>query len=142
MGLDWRRDTKLLWAEQGQYSTQLMTREAERIVREHDPSRPLFMYLAYQGRNQSLGTCPVLRRFSTPTAVHNPWSAPEEYIRQYPYITNTTRRVYAGVVSCMDDGIRNVTTAFQAAGLWEDTVVIWTSGTQALLRGLPNSNKR
>jgi len=48
-GLDWRRGLLPVRNEGGLYSTHLLTAEVERIVSQHDPHTPLFLYLPYQG---------------------------------------------------------------------------------------------
>ena len=48
-GLDWRRGLLPVRNEGGLYSTHLLTAEVERIVSQHDPNTPLFLYLPYQG---------------------------------------------------------------------------------------------
>ena len=48
-GLDWHRNEQNVWNETGKYSTHLITEEAIRVVANHDRSKPLFLYLPYQG---------------------------------------------------------------------------------------------
>ena len=115
--------------ERGNYSTHVFTREAIHAIQdyaaslgetgrqdhghheEEDPKKPLFLYLAYQ-------------------AVHCPNEVPQEYID--PRYTNRTdwtdrRKNYAGMLSAADEGIGNVTRALQDSGLWDDTLVIFTT---------------
>eukprot|EP00755_Sulcionema_specki_P005382 Sspe_Gene.32626::Locus_15977_Transcript_1_1_Confidence_1.000_Length_1646::g.32626::m.32626/K01135/ARSB; arylsulfatase B len=91
----------------GNYSTILFTTEAVRVVREHDASKPLFLYLAYQ-------------------AVHAPDQAPESYIEPYKSLGGK-RSVYAGMLSCMDEGFGNVTRALEEKGMMDNTILIFTA---------------
>ena len=50
-------------------------------------STPLFLYLAFQG-------------------VHSPAEVPDRYRDAYP--DSHERRVFAGMLSCVDEGIKNV----------------------------------
>ena len=43
-------------------------------------------------------------------------------------IDDTNRRAYAGMVAMLDEGIYNVTKALQQAGLWDNTIFIFSSG--------------
>ncbi len=44
-------------------------------------------------------------------------------------IENEERHTYAGMVAMLDEGVHNVTKALQRTGLWENTVIIFSSGT-------------
>ena len=35
------------WGDYGDYATDIFTREAEQIIRIHDDTKPLFLYLAH-----------------------------------------------------------------------------------------------
>jgi arylsulfatase A-like enzyme len=71
---------------------------------------PLFQYLAFQ-------------------AVHCPNQVPIEYIDRYENRTdwNDQRKIYAGMLTAADDAIGQVIQAYQDAGLWDDTLVIFTT---------------
>jgi hypothetical protein len=50
------------------------------------------------------------------------------------------RKVYAGIVSVLDAAVANVTAAFQRTGMWEDTVLVFTTvglGTVGRANGVP-----
>ena len=55
--------------------------------------------------------------------VHSPRQAPESYVAPYNRtIKDPARRVFAGMVSAVDEGLGNVTAALKAKGMFEDTV--------------------
>lgn len=67
--------------------------------------------------------------FISLSAVHSPLQVPYEYIKQYEgKIEDADRKIYAGMTSCMDEGIKNITDALQKHNLWKNTVVIFSSG--------------
>ena len=107
-GYDFWRDEKLERDVVGKYTTNLFAREAERIIQEHDPQNPLFLFLSFQ-------------------APHSPLQVPERFLKQYKNIKDHNRRVYAAMVSCMDEAVGNVTRVLKKRGLWEDTVLIFSS---------------
>lgn len=94
----------------GIYNTYTITKEAVRIISEHDSdSEPMFMYVAYEN-------------------VHAPCDVPEQYVEPYKSkVQDRTRQVYAGMVAAMDEGIGNITAALEAKGLLDDTIIIFSS---------------
>ena len=126
--------SKINSLDQGNYSTTVFSREAVRIIDDHDTSSPLFLYLAYQG-------------------VHSPAQVPESYIKPYERtISNPFRRTFAGMLSAVDEGkyhllsqshifvlltilffvaiysgIGNVTKALKRKGMYDNTLFVFTS---------------
>lgn len=94
----------------GTYSTHLFTEKTIDILRAHKKSsKPLFLYLSFQ-------------------APHTPIQVPDEYVKPYEKtITDLKRRIYAGVVSCMDEAVGNVTRALKQLGYWQNSVIIFTT---------------
>ena len=130
------KDCSQLPDERGNYSTHVFTREAIRVIEnyrdvsdttsstsEQDEDKtkttsehrhhPLFLYLAYQ-------------------AVHDPDQVPEEYRKPYEEIANKTgwdkrRTTYAGMLTAADEGIGKVIQALKDKGIWDHTVVVFTT---------------
>lgn len=69
----------------------------EKIVKSHDPTQPLFLYMAFQN-------------------VHSPVQAPKQYVDKYKFIKDELRRGYASMVDILDEAIGNITKAFKSAG--------------------------
>jgi len=116
---DFRRDatprcgancSEINWEDQGVYSTTAFTREAVRVIEAHnDVEIPLFLYLAYQG-------------------VHAPSQVPTRYVVPYEQsIPDSKRRIFAGMLSAVDEGIGNVTAALAARDMLESTTIVFTS---------------
>ena len=112
-GLDWHRDAKPL-REEG-YATHLLRDEAVRIVREHDYEAPLFLYVPF-------------------SAPHFPLQAPAQHIERYAStIKDPKRRVYAAMVSCMDEAIGATLDQLEQVGQRENTLVLFLSDNGAYL---------
>jgi len=104
--LDWYRDNKPL-REKG-YTTQLIGSEAVKLIEKHDTSTPLYLYLAFN-------------------APHTPYQAPQEYIDRYKHIQDPTRRIYVGMVACLDDEIGRVVAALDKKGMRANTLILFHS---------------
>ncbi|KAK7495650.1 hypothetical protein BaRGS_00013097 [Batillaria attramentaria] len=114
-GLDFRRDMQVLRNYTGYYSTQLFTDEAVRIINTHNKSEPLFLYLPYQAVHSGNGDAP------------NPLQAPQSYIDRFPNIQNMKRRVYAAMVSALDDGVGAVYSALQKNNMADNAIIVFTT---------------
>ncbi|KAL9987433.1 hypothetical protein ACROYT_G001741 [Oculina patagonica] len=53
--------------------------------------------------------------------------APQKYVDKYSFIKDETRRTYAGMADIMDEAVGNITDAMKDAGLWDDTLMIFTT---------------
>ena len=105
-GLDWHRNDEPL-REEG-YTTNLIADESVRLIAQHNVSGPLFLYVPFN-------------------AVHSPFQAPQPYIDMYQHITNKRRRIYAAMVTCMDDAIGRIVQALQERRLKRNTLIIFCS---------------
>jgi arylsulfatase A-like enzyme len=107
--------------ERGNYSTHVFTRQTIQIIQNYhndddnddksneEEPKPMFLYLAFQ-------------------AVHAPDQVPSEYMERYTNQNWTQiRKTYAGMLTAADEGIGNVTEALKQAGIWDDTLVIFTT---------------
>ncbi|KAK3749068.1 hypothetical protein RRG08_034043 [Elysia crispata] len=93
----------------GTYSTHLYTQKAVQIVEEAARSdQPMFLYLAYQ-------------------APHGPLQVPKSYSKDFTDFPNKKRKTYAGMMTALDEGVSNVTDALKRSGLWNNTVLIFSS---------------
>jgi arylsulfatase A-like enzyme len=104
--LDWFRNNKPVH-EKG-YTTRLIGNDAVKYINEQSASKPFYLYLAFN-------------------APHTPYEAPQDYIDRYKNIEDPTRRIYAGMVTCMDDEIGKVIAALDKKGLRDNTLIVFQS---------------
>jgi arylsulfatase A-like enzyme len=93
--------------EEREYLTHAFTREAVSFIERHR-QEPFFLYVAYN-------------------APHTPLQATDELWQRFPEIEDEGERVYAAMVSALDDGVGAIVGALERAGVREQTLVVFTS---------------
>jgi len=104
--LDWYRDNRPV-KEEG-YTTLLLGKDAVRLIEQHETSKPLYLYLAFN-------------------AAHTPYQAPKDYLDRYSKIQDPTRRTYAAMVACLDDMVGQVVAALEKKGMRQNTLIVFQS---------------
>ncbi len=105
--IDWQRNGTFL-KEEG-YHTTLVGDEAVKLIEAHDAAKPLFLYTAF-------------------LAPHAPYQAPQEYIDRYKdTIADPQRRIYAGMITAMDDQVGRIMAALEKKGLRDNTLIVFSS---------------
>jgi arylsulfatase A-like enzyme len=92
--------------------TDLLTREAVRLIEERDPAKPLFLYVAYH-------------------APHTPLECPPEFSKPYEHL-GPTRKYYAGLVAEMDAGVGRIVETIGQQGMRSNTLFIFASDNGGL----------
>lgn len=109
-GYDFWRNENVSWSE-GRfigYSTTLYRDEALKIISNHDPKDPLFMYLSFQ-------------------APHGPLQVPQSWLAHYSDIRDAKRRIFAGMVTALDSSVGELVESLKERGLWDNTVLVFTT---------------
>jgi arylsulfatase A-like enzyme len=104
--VDWFRNNKKV-VEKG-YSTTLLGNDAAKFINEQKPTKPFFLYLAFN-------------------APHTPYQAPQEYLDKYKNIADSARRAYAGSITAMDDQIGRVVDALDKKKMRDNTLIVFMS---------------
>lgn len=112
-GIDLYNGTEVVKDIRGQYATDLFTEKANLIIRNHNASEPLFLYLSH-------------------LAVHTgnkymPLQAPIEVINQFDYIRNSSRRTFAGMASSLDNSVGKVFEALHNKNMLSNAIVVFAS---------------
>lgn len=108
LGLDFMDMDRPAWEYVGNYSAFVFRDRANKIIADHDQSKPLFLYLALQ-------------------SVHNPLQVPEQYMEPYKFIKDMDRRTIAGMIACMDEVIGEVVDQLKTSGLWDNTLLVFST---------------
>ena len=91
--------------DEKEYLTDAFSREAVAFVERHR-EKSFFLYLAYN-------------------AVHTPMQAPERYKDSFKHIKAQKRRIYAGMLTAMDEGIGKLLVKLRELGLQKDTLIFF-----------------
>lgn len=93
--------------EEAEYLTDALSREAAQYIKKYQAD-PFFIYLAYN-------------------APHAPLQASDKYLDRFEHIENRKRKIYAAMVSSIDDGVGRVLDQLDALGLSQNTLVVFLS---------------
>eukprot|EP00035_Acanthoeca_spectabilis_P032755 m.20201 g.20201 ORF g.20201 m.20201 type:complete len:549 (-) comp5549_c0_seq1:372-2018(-) len=94
----------------GTFSAEITTAAVVDVLDRHpSPDQPIFLYVAFH-------------------AVHTPLEVPESYSNRYEtLVADRDRRILGGMISAVDDGINTIVKKMQSRGLWNNTLVIFTT---------------
>lgn len=102
------------------YLTDALTREAVSFV-DRNSDRPFFLYLAYN-------------------AVHSPLQGADQYIQEFAGIEDIHRRIFAAMLSNMDDSIGDILKSLDRNGVRDNTLLFFISDNGGPTRELTSSN--
>jgi len=99
------------------YLTDVFTDEAVKFI-DANKGGPFFLYLAYN-------------------APHTPLQATKKYMDRYRDVPDRGQRVYAAMVSALDDGVGAIRAKLKAEGIEKNTVIVFLSdnGCAAYIQG-------
>ncbi|XP_034171357.1 arylsulfatase J isoform X2 [Osmia lignaria lignaria] len=112
-GLDMRRGLDSAWDLHGQYSTDIFTTEAVKLIDNYNDSRPMFLYLAH-------------------AAVHSgnpydPLPAPDQDVAKFSNIFDYNRRRFAGMLSKLDESVGQVVEALRKKGMLKNSIIVFST---------------
>jgi arylsulfatase A-like enzyme len=103
--LDWYRNGEPL-KEDG-YTTHLITKEACKVIETGDKSKPLFLYVPFNG-------------------VHSPFQVPDSYLKPYGALKGNRQKL-AGMLAAVDEAIAQIEESLKKAGMLENTLIVFSS---------------
>ncbi|XP_047098582.1 arylsulfatase B-like [Schistocerca piceifrons] len=134
-GYDLRENLTTAWQYNGKYATDVFTEEAERLIRDHDTERPLFLYLAHLACHPGDHSQLI--------------NAPQDLINSFSYISHPDRRILAAVMAKMDESVGRVVTALHERDMLNNSIIVFVAdngagsdvnwGSNFPFRGIKNS---
>ena len=106
--------------EEHSYLTDAFTREALSFI-ERKKNQPFFLMLSH-------------------LAVHSPLQAKNEDMAKFSDIEDIQRRIFAGMLTSMDEGIGKIAQKLRELGLEDNTIIIFLSDNGGPTRELTSSN--
>ncbi len=107
-GLDFRFNKSVNQDDKGKYSAYVFAERAVEIIKTHNKSTPLYLYLPFQ-------------------SVHAPLEVPKKYEDMYIEVQTKDRRTYCGMVTALDEAVGNITKALEETGLMDNLFMVFTS---------------
>nr|UNO37566.1 sulf4-like protein [Psylliodes hospes] len=124
-GYDFRRNLEVDYDAKGKYSTTLFTNEAVKLIRKHDTNKPMFLYMAHLATHAG--------------GAVNPLQAPDEEIAKFAHIKDPELRIYAAMVSMLDQSVGEVIAALREKQILQNSVILFMSDNGAAPEGIyPN----
>ncbi|KAF5270105.1 hypothetical protein FQA39_LY08517 [Lamprigera yunnana] len=112
-GLDMRRNLDVAWDLHGEYSTDLFTKQAEIIIKNHNKTRPLFLYFAHAAVHSA--------------NPYNPLPSPDNYVAKLSHISDYNRRRFAGVLTKLDESVGKVVQALEVNNMLRNSIIVFSS---------------
>jgi arylsulfatase A-like enzyme len=112
-GHDWHRNDKPLY-EKG-YTTDLIGQEAAGIIQSNNDDNPLFLYVPFN-------------------APHTPLQATEKHLKMNAHIENENRRIFAAMVTNMDEAVGTILKAANQHLPRENTLIFFSSDNGGIVR--------
>jgi len=89
------------------YLTEAFTREAVSFI-ARNKAKPFFLYVAYN-------------------APHTPLQVTKKYLDRYRHVEDRGQRIYAAMVSALDDGVGEIRSTLRREGIADRTLVVFLS---------------
>ncbi|KAG5680743.1 hypothetical protein PVAND_010232 [Polypedilum vanderplanki] len=112
-GYDMRNNLDVFNTTLPQYATELFTKEAVKVITNHDKKNPLFLmvnHLAPHAGNEDF-----------------PMQAKKEDIARFNYIKDETRRILGGMIYQLDQSVGDIVKALSDANMLKDTIIVFYS---------------
>ncbi|XP_062558566.1 arylsulfatase B-like [Armigeres subalbatus] len=121
-GYDMRHNLEVDRTANGTYATDHFTRAASSIIESHNTQDPLFLVVNHLAPHA--------------TNDNDPLQAPEETIKKFEYISDENRRIYAAMVSKLDDSVGQIFSSLKSKNMLDNSIILFISDNGAPTSGL------
>lgn len=116
-----RKNLTVDWDTAGQYATDLFTKKAIESINNHNKNDPMFMMITHLAPHTANS--------------YDPMQAPQEEINKFKYIQDENRRIYAAMVSKLDESVGRVVEALENKKMLENSIILFMSDNGAPIEG-------
>eukprot|EP00756_Hemistasia_phaeocysticola_P010995 Hpha_TRINITY_DN15076_c1_g1::TRINITY_DN15076_c1_g1_i1::g.124907::m.124907/K01135/ARSB; arylsulfatase B len=113
------------------YSTEVFGNRAVDVIQRHDPSQPLFLYMAFEAVHGASSCTAKDGSGNCDSPAGDQLQAPEHYITAQKNITNPFRKTFGGMLYALDVAVLNITRALASKGMSGDTLWLVTTDNGA-----------
>ncbi|XP_064490165.1 arylsulfatase B-like [Ornithodoros turicata] len=124
-GLDMHHNLEQDKSQLGNYATNLFTERAIDVLKNRDKTKPMFLYLAHLAVHTGSG--------------YNILDAPYDYVQKFAYIKDDKRRVFAAMVSALDDAVGELVKALLFSNMLNETLLVLTTDNGGAAGGVDQS---
>ncbi len=107
--------------QEKEYLTNAFTREAVNFIEKHK-QHPFFLYVPFN-------------------AIHSPMQALEPYLNRFTRIEDLHRRIFAAMLTSLDEGVGRILTKLRESGLEDNTLIFFLSDNGGPTEELTSNNK-
>ncbi|XP_060801820.1 arylsulfatase J isoform X2 [Amyelois transitella] len=114
------RNTTPAWDVEG-YITDVYTKEAVSIIKDHDTSKPLFLTVAHNAPHS--GNDPALMQ------------APPQDVRAMRHVELPERRILAAMIKKLDESVGDIMDALHEKEMLQNTIIVFVSDNGGMTSG-------
>eukprot|EP00756_Hemistasia_phaeocysticola_P050712 Hpha_TRINITY_DN25904_c0_g1::TRINITY_DN25904_c0_g1_i1::g.185262::m.185262/K01135/ARSB; arylsulfatase B len=103
------------------YEERIFAARAVAVVEAHPVEQPFFLYYAFHT------SCVGWAYNGDDHSGAEKLQPDHEYYKRFAFVDDPDRRANNAMVSLMDDAVGNITSALRRKGMWENTLLLWSS---------------
>lgn len=117
-GYDRRQNKEVDFENRGKYATDMITEYAVEVIERHNATQqPLFLMVNHLAPHTG--------------NANDPLQAPEEYVNRFSHIKDVNRRIYAAMVTKLDESVGYIVDSLKRKNVLKDTVILFSSDNGA-----------
>lgn len=117
-----RKEFDVSYDTKGRYATDLFTEKAVETINNHNRNDPMFMMITHLAAHTGND--------------YDPLQAPKREINKFSYIRDKNRRIYAAMVTKLDESVGKIVEALERNKMLENSIILFMSDNGAPIEGI------